>query len=134
MNGRIFSTAPGGEERGERPPQRQVVGAVDLADAQRRLALRARDAHLALVVHAVGGVGLVLVREGVAVAGGLRHRVVAGDEPESAVVLVPRDRASTAEVRVDFPLVEVEVVGMMVEVNDCDVGAVTSGISQRDCD
>ena len=95
----------GGEERGECPPQGQVVGAVDLADAQWRLALRTRDAHLALVAHAVGGVGFVLVRERFAVARRLRDRVVAGDEPESAVVLVPRDRAPASQVGVDLEFV-----------------------------
>ena len=70
-----------------------MVGAVDLADAQGRLAFGPRDAHLALVVDAVVGVRFVFVGEGVAVAGGLADRVVAGEEPEAAVVLVPRDGA-----------------------------------------
>ena len=44
------------EERGQCPPQGQVVRAVDLADAERRLAFGPWHAHLALVVHAVGGI------------------------------------------------------------------------------
>ncbi len=58
----------GGEERGQRVPQGQVVFAVDLADAQGRLAFGAWDAHLALVVDAVFGVGFVSVGEGVVVS------------------------------------------------------------------
>jgi hypothetical protein len=103
-----------------------VVGAVDLPDAQRWLPFGARDAHLTLVVRR-RRVRFVLVDERVTVSSGLRHRVVTRDVPESAVVLVPRDRAPTAEVRVDFPLVEVELVGVMVEINDCVGGDVWTG-------
>ncbi len=99
-----------------------MIGPVDLADAQRGLAFGAGDAHLALVVHAVGGVGLVFVREGGAVPGGMRNGVVAAQEPETAVVLVPRDRTLLPELGVDRLLVEVELVGVMVEV-DNHVGA-----------
>ena len=115
------------EERGQRVPQRQVVGAVDLADAQCRLAFGTWDAHLALVVDAVCGVGFVSVGEGVVVAGGLAHRGVAAEEPEAVVVLVPRDRAFLAQLGVDRALVAVEFVGVVVEVDYCVVGDVGTG-------
>ena len=67
-----------------------MVGAVDLADAEWRLALRTWNTHLALIIHAVGGIWFVLVRKGVTVARHLLDRVVAGDVPETAVLLVPR--------------------------------------------
>ena len=54
-----------------------MVGAVDLADAEWRLALRTWNTHLALIIHAVGGIWFVLVRKGVTVARHLLDRVVA---------------------------------------------------------
>jgi Xaa-Pro dipeptidase len=56
------------EERRERPPQRQVIGAVDFTDAEWWLAVGTRNTHPALVIHTVGGVRFVPVRKGVAVA------------------------------------------------------------------
>ena len=103
-----------------------MVGTVDFADAERRLAFGTRNTHLALVIHAVGGVRFVLVREGVAVSRHLFHRVVTGDVPESAVLLVPRDGTPAAELGVDLSLVEVELVGVVIESDDrvgTDVGA-----------
>ena len=102
-----------------------MVGAVDFADAEWGLAFGTRNAHLALVVHAVGGIRFVLVRERVAVSRDLFHRVVTGDVPESAVLLVPRDGAPAAEIGVDLSLVEVELVGVVIESDDrvgTDVG------------
>src|SRR4051812_42153884 len=102
-----------------------MVGAVDLADAQRRLAFGARNTHLALVIHAIGGVRFVPVGERVAVARDLFHRVVTGYVPEAAVPLVPRHRASAAQVRVELFLVEAELVGVVIEADDrvgTDVG------------
>ncbi len=92
MKGRIFSTAPDEKNGVSARRKRQVVRAVDLADAERRLAFGARNTHLTLVVHAVGRVRLVLVREDLSVAGALSDGVETGDVPESAVLLVPRDR------------------------------------------
>jgi hypothetical protein len=94
-----------------------VVRAVDFADAQSRLALGTWHAHFALIVHTVGGIRLVLVGERVAIAGGLAYRVVTGEEPESAVVLIPCHRTSSAEIGVDHQFVEVEFVGMMIEIH-----------------
>src|SRR6202011_5516568 len=114
------------EERGECAPQGQVVGAVDFADAKRRLAFGTWNTHLALVVHAVACVRFVLVRERLAVSRGLCDRVVTGDVPESAVLLVPRDGTPAPEIGVDPSLVEVELVGMVIESDDrvgTDVGA-----------
>ena len=107
----------GGEERGQRVSQGQVVVAVDLADAEGRLTFRARDAHLALVVDAVFGVGFVFVGEGGVVSGGLADGVVAAEVPEPVVVRVPRDGASLSELGVDRLLVEIEGVGVVVEVD-----------------
>ncbi len=104
-----------------------MVGAVDLADAQGWLAFGTGDAHLALVVDAVCGVGLVFVGEGVVVSGGLAHRVVAAEVPEAVVVLVPRDRAFLSQFGVDRSLVEVELVGVVVEVDHRVVGDVGTG-------
>src|SRR6185312_17036172 len=81
-----------------------MVGAVDFADAERRLAFGPWNTHLTLVIHAVGGIWLVLVRKRVAVSRDLFHRVVTGDVPESAVLLVPRDGAPAAEIGVDLSL------------------------------
>src|SRR5262245_47560174 len=103
-----------------------MVRAVDLADAEWRLALRTRNTHLALIIHAVGGVRFVLVRKGVTVARDPLDRVVAGDVPEAAVLLVPRHGAAAAHVRVDLALVEVELVGVVIESDGhggTDVGA-----------
>src|SRR6185369_11663675 len=102
-----------------------MVGAVDFADAERRLAFGPWNTHLTLVIHAVGGIWLVLVRKRVAVSRDLFHRVVTGDVPESAVLLVPRDGAPAAEIGVDLSLVEVELVGVVIESDDrvdTDVG------------
>ncbi len=71
MNGRIFSTAPDEKNGVSARRKRQMVGPVDFADAKRRLAFGPWNAHLALVVHAVGGIRLVLVRETLSVAGAL---------------------------------------------------------------
>src|SRR6478752_10825492 len=125
MNGRIFSIAPDEKNGVSAPPQRQVVRAVDLADPEWRLALRTRNTHLALIIHAIGGVRFVLVRKGVTVARDLLDCVVAGDVPETAVFLVPRHRAAAAQVRVDLALVQVELVGVVIESDDhvgTDVG------------
>ncbi len=105
MNGRILSMAPLDKKRCQCAPQRQVVGAIDLADAKRWLALGAGYAHLALIVDAVCGVRLVLVREHLTVTGALRDVRVTRDEPESAVVLVPRDRTPRPQVGVDLEFV-----------------------------
>jgi hypothetical protein len=86
------------------------------------LAFRTRDAHLALIAHPVGGVGFVLVREDLAVACDRCDGVVAGDEPEPAVVLVPGDRASAAQLGVDPEFVAVVGIRMMVDIDDC-IGA-----------
>src|SRR3954463_9994366 len=102
-----------------------MIGAVDLSDAKRRLAFGARNTHLALVIHAVGGVRFVFVGEGVAVARDPFHRVVTGDVPEAAVLLVPRDGAPTAQLGVELFLVEAELVGVVIESDDrvgTDVG------------
>jgi hypothetical protein len=82
------------------------------------MAFGARDAHLTLIADAVFVVGLLFVGEGVAVAGGPADRVVAAEVPEPAVVGVPGDGAATSEVGVDGQLIEVECVGVMVEVDD----------------
>lgn len=122
-----FVDGAGGEERGQRVSQGEVVVAVDLADAQRRLAFRARDAHLALVVHAVVGVGFVFVGEGGVVSGCLADGVVAAEVPKPVVLRVPRDRAFTSQVGVVRVLVRVELVGVVVEIDDRivrDVGRV----------
>src|SRR5215211_6584836 len=102
-----------------------MVGTVDLADAKRWLAFGARNTHLALIIHAVGGVRFVFVRERLAVSRGLSHRVVAGDVPEAAVGLVPRDGTPASEVGIDVELVAVELFGMVIEGDDrvgTDVG------------
>ena len=117
---------PRGEERGKGVSQGQVVGPVDLADAQGGLAFGAGDAHLALVVHAVGGVRFVFVRESGVVSGGVGHGFIAAQEPETAVILVPGDRTLPPKLGVDHGLVEVELVGMVIEVDNrvgADVGA-----------
>ena len=116
----------GGEERGECPAQAEVVGAVDLADAQWRLSLRTWHAHLTLVVDAVRSPRFVLVRERVAVPRRLGDRVVTGDEPESAVFRVPRDRTPASQVGVDLEFVVAVRTGVVIEVDDnvgTDVGA-----------
>src|SRR6478609_5989429 len=95
-----------------------MVRPVDFADAQWWLALGAWNPHLPLVIHAVGGVGLVLVGKRVAVACDLLDCAVTRDVPESAVLLVPRDGALAAEVGVEFALVEIELVGMVIESDD----------------
>src|SRR5215217_6589251 len=103
-----------------------MVGAVDFPDAERRLAFGTRNTHLALVIHAVRGVRFVLVREGVAVSRHPFDRVVTGDVPESAVLLVPRDRAPAAKFGVDLFFVAGELVGMVIETDErtgTDVGA-----------
>jgi hypothetical protein len=66
------------------------------------------------------------VREHLAVPGCLCYRVVTGDVPESAVILVPRDGTPAPQIGVDLSLVEVEVFGMVIESDDrvgTDVGA-----------
>src|SRR4029453_3934152 len=90
-----------------------------LAEAERRLLFGAGNTHLALVIHAVGGVRFIPVRERVAVSRHLFHRVVTGDVPEAAVLLFPRDGAAAAQAGVDRSLVAVERVGMVIEVDDC---------------
>ena len=99
-----------------------MIGAVDFADAQGRLAFRTGDAHLALVVDAVFGVGFVFVGERVAVSGRLADGVVAAEEPEPVVVFVPGDRTSLSQFGVDRLLVEIERVGVVVEVDHHVVG------------
>ena len=101
-----------------------MIRAVDLADAQGRLACGAGDAHLALVVDAVFGVGFVFVGEGVAVSGRLADRGVAAEVPEAVVVLVPGDRAALSQFSIEGLLVEVERVGVVVEVDHHVVGDV----------
>ena len=103
-----------------------MIGTVDLADAEGGLAFGAGDTHLALVVHAVGGVRFVFVREGGVVSGGVGYGVVAAQKPETAVVLVPGDGALLPKLGVDRGLVEVELVGVVIEVDNgvgADVGA-----------
>src|SRR5271168_330067 len=105
-----------------------MIGAVDFADAQSRLALGTWHAHFPLVVDTVGGIRLVFMRERVAVSGGLTYRGVTGEEPESAVVLIPCHRTLLAELSVERQFVEVELVGMMIEVHHrvgVDVGTCT---------
>jgi hypothetical protein len=99
-----------------------MVGTVDFADAKRRLAFGARNAHLTLVVDAVGRVRLVPVCEDLPVTGALSDGVETGDVPESAVLLVPSDRTPEAKVGVDRSLVEAELVGVVIESDD-HVGA-----------
>ena len=99
-----------------------MVRPVDFADAKRRLAFRTRNAHLPLVVHAVGGVGIISVRERVAVACDLLHLVVTADVPKPAVLLVPGDGAAVAQLCVDLFLTQIEVLGVVIESDD-HVGA-----------
>ena len=95
-----------------------MVGAVDFADAQGRLAFGAWNAHFTLVVHTIGCVRFIFMRESVAVPGDLCHRVITRDEPESAVLLIPRHRTPVSKLGVDLRFVEVELVRVMIEIND----------------
>ena len=105
------------EERRQRSPQCLVIGTVDFADAKGRLPNGARNAHFALVADAVVGVGVVFVGERIAISGDLADLVVARNEPETAVVLVPRDRTATTQIGVDRELVLVELIRMVVEID-----------------
>jgi len=75
MKGRIFSTAPDEKNGVSARRSARWVRAVDFADAERRLAFGTRNAHLTLVVHAVGRVRLVFVHERVTVPRGLGYRI-----------------------------------------------------------
>ena len=115
------------EERGERPPQapggrgrrpRRCPVAVGLRDAEHP----SRPGSPRRRRRSVRTCARRCRRRGRPV-----HRVVAGDEPESAVLLVPRDRAPAAQLGVDRRFVEVELVGVVIEVDDhvgADVGRV----------
>ena len=95
-----------------------MVSTVDFADAEGRLAFGTWHAHLPLVVNAVSGIRLVFVREHLAVARDLGYRVVAGEEPESAVVRIPSHRTLLTQLGVDGQFVEVELIGMMIEIHN----------------
>jgi hypothetical protein len=70
-----------------------------------------------LVIHAVGGVGIVFVGERVAVACGLRDGLIAGQKPKAPIVLIPRDRAPAAQLGVGLDFVEVERIGVVIKVH-----------------
>ena len=78
------------EERVEHTPERDVVGAIDLADPQWGQRFGTWDADLAVVVDSVVGVELVLVRERVDVACDLGDRGIARRHPEPPVARIPR--------------------------------------------
>ena len=108
---------PGRHVRVEHPAQVGVLGPVDLRHPHARHVRRPGDATDAVVGDPVVGVGLVLVGEGVVVAGHRRHRLVVGDHPEAPVLLVEHNRAAVPQIGVAAVAVGNEGRILMVDID-----------------
>ena len=101
----------------EHPAQIGVLGAVDLRHPHAGHVRRPGYAADAVVGDPVVGVGLVLVGERLVVAGHGRHRLVVGDHPEPAVMLVEQNRAALPHLGVAAVAVGNEGRGLMVDID-----------------
>ena len=83
----------------------------------------------------VGGVGLVLVGEGLVVPGYLGHRLVVGDHPEPAVVLVEHHRAALPQLVIAAMAIGDELQGLMIDIyNDiCCLSVHARSVGPSDC-
>ena len=108
---------PGRHVGVEHPAQLGVLGAVDLRHPHAGHVRRPGYAADAAIGDPVVSVGLVLVGEGLVVAGHGRHRLVVGHHPEPAVMLVEHHRAAVPHLGVAAVAAGDEVGSLMIDVD-----------------